>query len=102
MVLPSDVRKPTLEIQSIVTEIEKIKLEIIKDKTFVDTDIYLDGRSFVDCIFKNCRMFIKLGCFNIIGRIHLEGCEFIALPPAAGVKSISDILSLRAQGEKKS
>ena len=96
MTLPSDTSKPDIRIQNITSETEKIKLERIADRDFVETDVYLDGREFVNCIFKNCRLFIKLGVFRITGpRIHLEHCEFVALPPAAGVKALFDLLALQ-------
>ena len=60
MSLMPDISKPDVRIQNIMTEIEKLKLEKISNKTFVDQDIYLDGREFTDCVFKNCRLFVKL------------------------------------------
>ena len=90
MSLISDVSKPDTRVQNIMTEIEKLKLEEITNKTFVDQDIYLDGRAFADCVFKNCRLFVK-----ITGkRIHLDNIEFIASYPALGVKAISDLVYL--------
>ena len=93
MALASDVSKPDIRIQSILTDIEKLKLERIDNKTFVNTDIYLDGRAFINCVFKDCRFFVKLGCFQIGGkRLHLENIEFITSHPAQGIKSIADLV----------
>ena len=93
MPLASDVTKPDVRTQGILADIEKLKLERITNKTFVDTDVYLDGRAFTNCIFKNCRFFVKLGCFQIGGeRIHLENIEWVLLPPAQGVKAIADLV----------
>ena len=94
MVLPSDTTKPDIRIHSILADIEKLQLEPITNKTFVDTVVYLDGRDFIDCIFRNCRLFVKLGCFTIRGRrLHLEGCEFITDPPAKNIMTISNLLA---------
>ena len=92
--MPSDVTKPDKRIQPIITEVEKIKLELIENNTFADQDIYLDGRDFLSCIFKNCTMHVKLGHFNIRGtNTILVNCDFKYYHPAEAVKSISGILA---------
>ena len=88
-----DVTKQDIQLEPILTDIENIKLELIENKTFVDQDVYLDGRDFVSCIFKNCTIHIKLGHFTIRGsNTILTNCNFKYYPPAEAVKSISDII----------
>jgi hypothetical protein len=102
MALLSDTTKPDVRLQPILTEIEKILvgLERIKGKTFTDTDVYLDGREFINCYFKNCKMFAKLGCFVITGDIHMDGCTFVFLPPAEAIKNTMNVLSQQPHRSK--
>jgi len=94
MPIPLDVTKPDKRIQPIIAELEKIELELIENRTFADQDIYLDGREFISCIFKNCTMHVKLGHFSIRGtNTVLVNCDFKYYPPAESIKSISGILA---------
>jgi len=90
MSVPSDFTNTDIRIQHILTELSKVELELIENKTFIDQDVHLDGREFSNCIFKNCAIHVKLGHFRISGKVHLENCNFILYPPAQGVKSIFD------------
>jgi hypothetical protein len=95
MALTSDVARPDARVQSILTDLEKLKLEEFNNRTFVDTDVYLDGRAFTDCFFKNCRFFVKLGNFRIGGKsLHLENIEWILSGSAQGIKAIADLIYL--------
>jgi hypothetical protein len=102
MALTSDVTKPDSRIPPILTSIEKLKLEVIKNQVFLDQDVYLDGREFVDCSFKRCRMFVKLGNFliTVTGKTHQEMgyCEFVFLPPASAVRDT--IMMLLSQKDR--
>ena len=88
--MQSDVTKSDKRIQPIISGVEKIKLELIENAKFVDQDVYLDGRDFVSCIFKNCTMHVNLGHFSIRGTNTIfTNCEFKYYPLAEAVKSIS-------------
>ena len=94
MELSYEVSGPDGRIQSILTNIEKVKLEKVANKTFVDTDVYLDGRIFQNCIFENCRMFVKLGHFSLRGpAIHVRNCEIVASGPARDLLNFAALVS---------
>jgi hypothetical protein len=85
-----------------LTTLEKMPLELFKGRTFVDEDVYLDGREFVDCSFIRCRMFVKLGHFRFVvtGKTHQEMgyCEYRFLPPSDEVRdTIMMLLSQKDQ-----
>jgi hypothetical protein len=86
------VSNPDYRIQGILTDIEKAALEQVKDEEFVEQDVYLDGREFQGCTFRNCRIFAKLGHFVIRGSL-LKHCSFEFGGPAKGVKSVFDMLA---------
>jgi hypothetical protein len=77
--------KPDRRIQDLLAEIEKMDLAPVFGQNFENKDIYLDGREFVDCNFKNCRLFSHIGHWRISGRYHLEGCGFHFQYPASVV-----------------
>lgn len=90
----NDISKQDVRLEPVLTNIENIKLDLVENKTFVDQDVYLDGRDFVSCIFKNCTIHIKLGHFTIRGsNTILTNCNFKYSPLAEAVKSISDIIA---------
>lgn len=95
MPLPLDITKPDSRIQSVLSEIEKIELELIENKSFIGQDVYLDGRDFVNCVFQYCTIHVKLGHFKIRGKIQLKNNVFKLYPPAEAVKSIFDTLALQ-------
>ena len=77
--------KPDRRIGDLLTEIEKMDLDPVLDQNFVDQDIYLDGREFVNCNFKNCRLFCHIGHWRVSGEYHVEGCGFHFKYPASVV-----------------
>jgi hypothetical protein len=77
--------KPDRRIQDLLAEIEKMDLVPVFGQNFENQDIYLDGREFVDCNFKNCRLFSHIGHWRVSGKYHLEGCGFHFQYPASVV-----------------
>lgn len=77
--------KPDGRIQDLLVEIEKMDLGPVFGKNFEDEDIYLDGREFVDCSFKKCRLFSHLGHWRISGKTNLVDCNFRFQYPASVV-----------------
>ena len=77
--------KPDGRIQDLLAEIEKMDLVPVFGQSFESADIYLDGREFVDCNFRNCRLFSHIGHWRISGKYHLEGCGFHFRYPASVV-----------------
>ncbi len=70
------VSEPSVDVQRILTEIERMHLDRINGQTLVEQDVYLDGREFRDCTFRNCHIFVKLGHFRLLGHNHFESCVF--------------------------
>lgn len=77
--------KPDRRIQDLLAEIEKMDLAPVFGQDFENQDIYLDGREFVDCTFKRCRLFSHIGHWRISGKYHLESCGFHFQYPASVV-----------------
>jgi len=63
-------------IQDLLAQIKKIDLAPVFGRNFENEDVYLDGREFVDCNFKNCRLFSHIGHWQVCGKYHLEDCAF--------------------------
>jgi len=77
--------KPDRRIQDLLEEIKKIDLDKVFGKNFKNQDIYLDGREFVDCNFKKCRLFCHIGHWRISGKSNLKDCHFQFEYPAGVV-----------------
>jgi len=77
--------KPDRRIQDLLAEIERMDLVPVLGQSFEDQDIYLDGREFVDCNFKHCRLFSHLGHWRFSGKYKLERCGFHFQYPASVV-----------------
>ena len=77
--------KPDRRVQDLLTEIEKMDLTPVFNENFEGQDIYLDGRDFVDCNFKDCRLFAHFGHWKFSGKCDLKGCGFHFQYPAAVV-----------------
>ena len=69
-------------IQDLLAQIKKMDLAPVFGRNFENEDVYLDGREFVDCNFKNCRLFCYIGHWQACGKYHVEGCEFCFEYPA--------------------
>lgn len=80
-----NLHKPDTRIQDLLAEIEKMDLAPVLDQSFEDQDIYLDGREFVNCSFRHCRLFSHIGHWRISGAYHLEDCGFHFQYPASVV-----------------
>lgn len=72
-------------IQDLLAQIKKIDLAPVFGRNFENEDVYLDGREFVDCNFKNCRLFSHIGHWQVSGKYRLEGCGFHFQYPASVV-----------------
>ena len=48
-------------IQDLLDQIKNMDLAPVFGRNFENEDVYLDGREFVDCSFKNCRLFSHIG-----------------------------------------
>ena len=59
-----------------LAQIKNMDLAPVFGRNFENEDVYLDGREFVDCNFKNCRLFSHIGHWQVSGKYHLEDCVF--------------------------
>ena len=81
--------KPDRRVQDLLAEIEKMDLVPVFGQNFEGDDVYLDGREFVDCSFKKCRLFCHLGHWRISGKIILVDNSFDFRYPASVVYDTS-------------
>jgi len=61
-----DISKPNEQIQELLKALDKISLMSVIGWEFKDQDVYLDGKEFVQCNFKNCRLISHLGHWQIL------------------------------------
>jgi hypothetical protein len=66
---------PSTSITRLLTDVEKVKLERFEGQEFVEQDVYLDGREYVKCTFRHCRIFVRLGRF-VTQDCNFDGCNF--------------------------
>jgi len=77
-----DLAEPNEEIQELLKALEKISFMSVLGWEFKDQDVYLDGKEFVDCKFKNCRLVSHLGHWRIKGKCPMDDCHFDFQYPA--------------------
>lgn len=65
-----DANRRSAVAERVVEELYATQLEVIEGQTFVDSDVWLDGRGFVRCTFRRCRLIVE------VGRFGFEDCEF--------------------------
>ena len=92
----TDLAKPHPQVSEILTEIEKVVLEVVQDRQFRDEPVYMDGREFQGCTFTECRLFIKLGFF-VATDCNFVSSQFQMSGPANSLKNFLDLV-YRQQG----
>jgi hypothetical protein len=90
--VPQDFAKPDPRIQDILTDVEKMDLQVVDGLEFVDQDVYLDGRRFVRCGFQRCKLFVKLGVFALDDPTQLVQNTFYFLGPAGSIQNTLSFL----------
>ena len=92
----AELSEPNEQIQELLKALEKIDLVSVVGQNFKNQDIYLDGREFVDCKFKNCRLITHLGHCRLSGHYVIKDCKFDFMYPASTVWATT----LKLQGLK--
>jgi hypothetical protein len=92
--------KPDRRIQDLLSEIERMDLVGVFGQNFENEDIYLDGREFVDCSFKDCRLFCHVGHWRISGKYDLDRCGFHFQYPASTVWDTTVKLNRQSDGSQ--
>lgn len=80
--------EPDERVAKLLTTIGQVDLEVVEDQHFRDQDVYLDGRDFRNCSFVNCRIFVRLGHFQIENLRVLANNAFMMEGPAGTVHSL--------------
>ena len=57
----TDVSTPDPRLATALGALHQVELEAIEDREFHERDVYADGRAFVRCRFRGCRIIIELG-----------------------------------------
>jgi hypothetical protein len=94
---PSDVARPETRINSVLATLQEWEFETAQGLEFEGQDVYLDGREFVDCSFRNCRIYITLGYFRMINPKALVDCQFFLAGPAEIMKTLVDLIEGRGR-----
>lgn len=72
------------------------EFEVASGIEFEGQDVYLDGREFVDCAFRDCNIYITLGYFRMINPRSIVDCRFYLAGPAEIMKTLVDLIEGRA------
>ena len=82
-----DLAYPLPAVTALLTEVEKLPLELVDGEDFLEQDVYLDGYFFRNCSFRHCRIYVKLGRFRIdvSSGFRFENNTINLAPPASGV-----------------
>lgn len=90
-----DVAKPEPRINAVLASLQDWEFETAQGIEFEDQDVYLDGREFIDCSFRSCRIYITLGYFRMINPRALRDCQFFLAGPAEIMKTLVDLVEGR-------
>ncbi len=91
----SDVAQPEPRINAVLASLQDWEFETAQGIEFVGKDVYLDGREFIDCSFRDCRMYITLGYFRMINPRSFVDCQFFLAGPAEIMKALVDLVEGR-------
>lgn len=87
-------------IQDLLAQIKNMDLAPVFGRNFENEDVYLDGREFVDCNFKNCRLFCCIGHWQASGKYQLEHCVFHFEYPARVVWDTTEKLNRQSHSSE--
>ena len=93
---PKDVTRPEARISAVLGALQDWEFETASGMEFENQDVYLDGREFVECSFRSCRIYITLGYFRMINPRALVDCQFFLAGPAEIMKTLVDLIEGRA------
>lgn len=98
MLTPEDVSQPEPRIGQLLAALQEWEFDTADGVDFVEQDVYLDGREFVNCSFRNCRIYITLGYFRLINPRAFVDCSFYLAGPAEIMKTLVDLIEGRQRG----
>lgn len=91
----SDVSQPEPRINAVLAALQDWEFETAHGIEFENQDVYLDGREFIDCSFRNCRIYITLAYFRMINPRALVDCQFFLAGPAEIMKTLVELVEGR-------
>lgn len=91
----SDVAQPEPRISAVLGAMQDWDFETATGIEFEAQDVHLDGREFIDCSFRNCRIYITLGYFRMINPKAIVDCQFMLAGPAEIMKALVDLVEGR-------
>ena len=92
MLTADDVKQPEPRINELLATLQDWEFEVANGVDFVEQNVYLDGREFVNCSFRNCRIYITLGYFRLINPKAFVDCNFYLAGPAEIMKTLVDLI----------
>lgn len=60
----------------------------VRNQTFKDEDVYLDGHNWFNCKFYNCNIIIERGEFDVV-QCTFDGCKLVAKGNAVSILKIA-------------
>ena len=91
----AEVAGPDARINAVLAALQDWEFETATGVEFEGQDVHLDGREFIDCSFRNCRIYITMGYFRMINPRAFVDCQFLLAGPAEIMKSLVDIVEGR-------
>jgi hypothetical protein len=91
-----DVRRPDPRMAGEFA-MDRLELVVIREQTFREQDVWLDGRSFVDCHFIGSTLHVEYGRFGIFETGpttgSIGGCSFVWHGPAKVIATLLEVLA---------
>lgn len=91
----ADVAGPERRISAVLAALQDWEFETATGIEFEGQDVHLDGREFIDCSFRRCRIYVTLGYFRMINPRAFVDCQFLLAGPAEIMKSLVDVVEGR-------
>lgn len=90
MIDPSQPDGRVTEILGLIQGLSRTRFE---GEVFEDQDVFLDGRDFINCTFRRCRLHIFIGLFSFTGSQTFDGGLEVRLGgPAEGLMNLLEYL----------
>jgi hypothetical protein len=74
-------------------------METITGRTFADQEVRLDGREFINCMFRNCLLIYGGGLPFFIGGNEVRECRFEFVGAAQNTLNVLRVLHHSGMGE---
>ena len=90
------VASPEQRINTVLASLQQWQFETADGLDFEAQDVYLDGREFVNCSFRDCSMYVTMGYFRMINPRAFVNCRFYLAGPAEIMKTLIDLVEGRS------